>query len=275
MRARLAVLIGLSCLAAAPRDAAAQTAPGQVQARYETYAVGVPVAELRSGFALGARDYRIEIAYETSGLIGALFRGHQTTTVQGLWDGDRPEPVRFIGDGYWRGEWRQTVIDYPHGQPVVRSLIPPNDHDEREPVPPELQTRSIDTLSAVALLMRRVARSGRCEAAATTFDGRRVVDIAARTVGREELEPSARSSFAGPALRCDFEGRLLAGFLRDADRAALSRPQHGSAWFAAAVPGEPPIPVRISFETRWFGPATMYLTGAGPEAREAPAGGAR
>ncbi len=270
MRACLPVLVGLSCFA----PASAQTLPDRLSARYEAYAVGVPVAELRSGFALGLRNYRIEIAYETSGLIGALFRGHQTTTVQGLWDGDRPEPVRFVGDGYWRGQWRQTVIDYQRGQPMVRSLIPSND-DEREPVPPELQTRSIDTLSAVALLMRRVARTGRCEAEATTFDGRRAVDVVARTVAREELQPSARSSFAGPALRCDFEGRLLAGFLRDADQAELRRPQHGSAWFAQAVPGESPIPVRISFETRWLGPATMYLTEAGRASGDVVGSGGR
>jgi hypothetical protein len=260
----LLVLVCLSWVCVAK----AQPASDRVHAEYETYAVGVPVAEISSGFALGPRDYRIDLAYHTTGLVGMMFRGHQTTMVQGVWDGDRPAPTRFEGDGFWRGAWRQTVIDYHRGEPVVRSLIPSNE-EEREPVPPALQKGAIDTLSAVALLMRRVARAGRCEAEATTFDGRRAVDVAAHTVGQEQLEPSGRSSFAGPALRCDFEGRLLAGFLHDSDQAELSRPQHGSAWFAPVVPGAPPIPVRISFETRWFGPATMYLTAAGPNVEPA------
>jgi hypothetical protein len=121
----------------------------------------------------------------------------------------------------------------------------------------------VDALSAIAMLIRRVARTGRCEAEATTFDGRRAVDVAARTVGMEVLQPDGRSIFTGRALRCDFEGRLLAGFPRDGDQEELRRSRHGSAWLAQIAPGAPPIPVRIDFETRWFGPATMYLTEAG------------
>jgi len=255
MRACLPLLLGgLLCLPAAR----AQPAPEQ-HAGYDIYAVGVPVAVLNTGFALGASDYRIDLSFRTTGLVGWFYSGHQQSGVAGRWQGDRPAPRRYAGQGVWGGRARQTLIDYADGQPLVRSLVPPND-EEREPVPPALQANSVDALSAVAMLIRRVARTGRCEAEATTFDGRRAVDIAARTVGEEVLPPSTRSIFTGRALRCDFEGRLLAGFLRDGDRVELRRPRHGSAWLAQIEPGAPPIPVRVDFETRWFGPATMYLT---------------
>ena len=257
MRACLSLLLGLLSLPAAH----AQPVPEQ-HAGYDVYAVGVPVAVLNTGFALGPSDYRIDLAFRTTGLVGWLYRGHQRSDVEGSWQGDRPAPRRFSGEGVWGGRARQILIDYAAGRPLVRSLVPPNDA-EREPVPPALQVDSVDTLSAIALLMRRVARTGRCEAEATTFDGRRAVDVAARTVGEEVLAPNARSIFTGRALRCDFEGRLLAGFLRDGDQAESRRPRHGSAWLARIEPGAPPIPVRIDFETRWFGPATMYLTEAG------------
>ena len=39
-----------------------------------------------------------------------------------------------------------------------------------------------------------------------TFDGRRRVDFVARTVGQEVLVASRTAPFAGPALRCIFEG---------------------------------------------------------------------
>ena len=94
-----------------------------------------------------------------------------------------------------------------------------------------------------------------------TFDGRRLSSLEAHTVGEEVLPKTDRSSFEGPALRCDFEGRQLGGFVHDDDLNVLRRPQHGSAWFASLAPGAPPVPVRITFSTRILGAATMYLTG--------------
>ena len=83
-------------------------------------------------------------------------------------------------------------------------------------------------------------------------------------MGEETLEPSNRSSFAGRTLRCDFSGRMLSGFKFGDDREQDSKPMHGSAWLAPVVAGGPPLPVRLAFETRWFGDAIMYLTGIAP-----------
>ncbi|MBS0558495.1 MAG: DUF3108 domain-containing protein [Proteobacteria bacterium] len=235
----------------------------QLHVDYDTYAAGLDVVRLRAGFGLDATRYRMALAYHTTGLAGLFLRGHQVSTVEGLWDGGLPEPMRFLGDGYWRGEPRRTLIDYQKGLPLIREMQPPNDA-ERDPVPPELQRNTVDTLSALALLMRRVADSGRCEVSVRTYDGRRVAEIAARTVGEEALPSTGRSAFTGDALRCDFDGRMLAGFLHGTDMARDSRLQHGSAWLARVIPGGPPVPVRMTFETRWFGTATMYMTGAGP-----------
>ncbi|MBV8520746.1 MAG: DUF3108 domain-containing protein [Acetobacteraceae bacterium] len=259
MRNRIRLLL-MPCLFGAV--AARAQSVSQLHTGYSMYARGLEVAELEAGFGLGPWNYQMQLTYHTTGLVGLLFRGHQLTTVQGAWQGDRPAPLRFWGDGVWRGEARQTLIDYNHGQPVIRSLVPPNDA-EREPVPAQLQANTVDTLSALALLIRKVQDTGRCETEARTFDGRRLAVISARTVGDETLEPTSRSIFNGRALRCDFEGRQLAGFMRGIDRDELQRPQHGSAWLAQVVPGSPPVPVQISFDTRWFGPATMYLAKAG------------
>ena len=64
-------------------------------------------------------------------------------------------------------------------------------------------------------------------------------------------------------MRCDFAGRELAGFLHDGS-AWQRQPHAGEAWLARVVPGEPPIPVRLDFGTRWLGDITLVLTAAGP-----------
>ena len=80
-------------------------------------------------------------------------------------------------------------------------------------MPAALQANTMDTLSALVQLMRRVEQAGRCDTHVRTYDGRRVLDIAARTGGQELLEPAHDSIYRGQALRCDFEGSELAGFL--------------------------------------------------------------
>ncbi|HEY0183063.1 MAG TPA: DUF3108 domain-containing protein [Rhodopila sp.] len=249
-----AALIGLLL----PGVALAQT-PLALHATYSTYAAGMHVAEVDSGFSFGPWNYQMNLGYRTTGMVGFFFRGHQFDYVSGSWHGTQAVPSQFIGQGEWHGEERVAAIDYPQGKPAIRQLVPPN-ADEREQVPDSLQANSIDTLSALAELMHVVKDTGRCETTVRTYDGRRVVEIEAHTVGNEQLDVTPRSSFAGKALRCDFSGRMLAGFKFGDDREHDSKPMHGSAWLAPVVAGGPPLPVRMAFETKWFGDATMYLT---------------
>ncbi len=233
---------------------------GAVDAHYEAYAAGVNVIDVDASFDVTGERYRVALATRTVGAFGLVMRSQNQTTVEGHFVGSRPVPERFFSNGTLRGGPRVTQIDYLGGRPVVRQLVPPNDA-EREAVPEAQQADTIDTLSAAAELMHQVNATGRCEGRATTFDGRRLSVLEARTSGEQVLEPTGRSSFAGKTLRCDFAGRQLAGFMLNEDREVLARPQQGTAWFAAVAPGGPMIPVRIAFRTRWFGEATMYLVG--------------
>lgn len=237
--------------------------PASIHLDYETYAAGVHVAGVEAGLQMGPLAYRMDLGFHTTGMVGLLFRGHQLDRVDGVWRAGQVAPSKFRGEGYWRGTDRLTEIEYANRDPVVRHLTPPN-ADEREDVPDKIREKTIDTLSALVQLIRAVRETGRCELTVRTFDGRRATEIEAHTVGQETLDSSSRSSFSGKALRCDFSGRMLAGFKLGDAKAAESRPLHGSAWLAPVAAGGPPLPVRMAFETRWFGDATMYLTTVTP-----------
>jgi hypothetical protein len=254
---RVAAVPLLLSLATVP--AAAQPAT-DVHLSYDTYAAGLEVMQMHAFFGLGPWNYHIDLDYHTTGLVGLLYRGHQTNTVRGNWDDGHADPLEFFGDGSWRGQQRRTLISYDHGIPQIKDLQPPQE-TEREPVPADLQRHTMDTLSALAQLMRKVEQTGTCETAVRTYDGRRLLDIAAHTSGPEQLDPTGRSIFSGKALRCDFEGHEIAGFLLGQDDPEHRQPLHGSAWLAPMA-GASPLPVRIAFQTRWFGWATMYLTEA-------------
>jgi hypothetical protein len=243
--------------------AAFAQAPLSLHATYDAYAAGMHVARVEAGLRFGPWSYQVDLRYHTTGVTGFLVRGHQFDVVSGSWHGLTAKPFRFVGEGSWRGIDRLAEIDYQDGKPNTRQLVPQNDF-EREPVPDELRQNTIDTLSALAELVRVVDATGHCEAAARTYDGRRAVDVEAHTAGEDVLEPTSRSSFAGRALRCDFSGQMLAGFRLGDDRERERRPMHGSAWLAAISAGGPRLPVRLTFATRWLGDATVYLTEVGP-----------
>jgi hypothetical protein len=229
---------------------------------YSTTVAGLTVMVTDADVEMDARGYRVDIATRTAGSYGLLFRGETRTLAQGLWAGDLVAPRRYAVAGTWRGAPRRTLMDYAMGQPDILRLDPPNEA-EREPVPPALQRETIDTISAAALLARRATLTSTCDGETRTFDGRRLFEVASRTGGWETLPPAA--AFAGPVLRCEFEGRLLAGFLHGTDRETAARPQKGTAWLARLSDGAPLLPVRMTFEIRWIGSATMTLTSARPD----------
>jgi hypothetical protein len=257
------IRVALLVLAVIPASALADPradapAAGKGQLSYSAYVAGLHVFSARATVAITPQHYAVDLDYRTTGLYGALVRGNLHSTVQGSFIGDTPAPQHFFSDGWWHGGPRETLIDYHHGLPDIRVLIPPN-LAERDPVPAALEQGATEPLSAVAMLVRRLGETGRCEGSARLFDGRRLSEITVHTAGQQMLQAEGRSSFHGAATRCDFVGVQLAGFMHDAD-ASDHRPQYGSAWLAPILPATPPLPVRLSFHLGFLGDVTMYLT---------------
>ena len=255
---RLAALAALLALGAPGR----LRAEPAVNTTYAAYAHLLNVLDLEAVLDLRASGYGIRVTTHTAGPVRMFFHSDIESSAAGSFSGGAPHPVRYSSTGHVGGAPRVTLIEYPGGVPVVRTLQPPNDDDDREDVPAADTVRAVDALSALAFLMREVTDTGRCDGSLTTFDGRRLAVLTARTDGEEVLEATSRSFFAGPALRCTFEGRQIGGFKREDDADRQKRPQHGTAWFARPVPGGPALPVRITFESRILGEATMYLASA-------------
>lgn len=226
---------------------------------YSAYVAGLNIINLQVGLDLTPGRYTLALHHVTAGAFGLMFAGDIRSKAEGTWQGNAPMPRRFVSAGLWRGEDHRTEIEYLNGNPQIRSLVPA-EVDARDPVPEAMRRATVDSLSAVAMLIHSVATSGSCDGQVTTFDGRRVVTSTARTVGPESLPVESRSSFSGSTLRCDFDGLEIAGFPRDVDPVVARRIQHAVVWFAPVLPNQPPLPVLMQFETRFLGHVTLYLT---------------
>jgi hypothetical protein len=248
------LLLAVALLASCPAYA------NDVRLTYAAYAADLNVMRMAIAFSLTPEGYEVAISGRTTGLVGALYHATWTSTAHGAWAGGDVQPELYVSDGLWGGKQSRVTLGYSGHDPVVRELVP-RDDGYHEPVDPALAHDTIDSLSAMALLIRRVASTGTCDGEVRVFDGRRLSVVAVRTSGPQTLPPTGRSSWQGAALRCDFEGRELAGFPRDLSPAEAHRPHRGSAWLARLAPDGPPLPVRVVFESRWVGAATLYLTG--------------
>ncbi len=229
--------------------------------RYAVYAAGFNILTIDATADIADQGYRIDLAYSTVGVLGTFFPSTIQSFVHGSWTDTGPLPTRFASWGTARGRNRRTVLDFVARQPVVVELEPAVEED-RETVPRGVERDSIDTLSGMAYVVRAFARSGSCDGNAKLFDGRRVLEVRARPAGLETLAPDFRSTFSGPAFRCDFEGRQTAGFLKEMSEADRNKLHLNRAWFASLRPGAIAMPVRVDFEARFIGAATAYLNQA-------------
>ncbi|WP_426958737.1 DUF3108 domain-containing protein [Muricoccus radiodurans] len=251
-------LAGLALIAISPLGMPASRAAAEpVTLLYTVQAMGMTVMEVQVAMDLTDAGYGVEFRSRLRGMAVAFGSGQQVTRVTGTWSGDAARPIRYDAEGVWRGEPRRTLVEWPGGQPAIRAMVPPNDA-EREEVPEALRRGTVDTLSAVAQLVRQVQRTGRCDSTARIFDGRRLTEMAARTEGQEAIS-GGRGEWSGQALRCRFDGRLVSGFRRNDNGEEARRPQTGHAWMGAARPGGPVVPVRIESPSRWFGTLTVRL----------------
>ena len=266
--AAIACALAVPCLAGHAQTPAPAAPIPTLRAEYTGYAHGLTVLKLHASIALGPRSYGLSLGYHTAGLIGMVANSSVESSVQGYFAADgTAQPLRFSSAGTMNGTPRRTVLTYKAGSPEIDALEPPPD-SERDPVPAGDEAHTIDTLSAIAALLHQVATTGRCDGTVRTFDGQRLGEIRATTVGDDTLPHSDRSPFSGHTLRCDFVGRQLGGFKRSEDQAAIRKPHSGTAWLAALQPGQPMVPVKVIFDHRVLGQTTMYIaTAAGDDAK--------
>ncbi|MCU0886833.1 MAG: DUF3108 domain-containing protein [Rubritepida sp.] len=224
------------------------------RATYTITAAGLPVLDAELRFNLDGPAYEVESRVQTRGLARLVMGGEQVARSRGAWQGSEPRPAVHESEGVWRGAPRRTHLEYGRdGNPRIVRLEPAEDMP-RTPVPPEARPGTIDTLSALLLLARRVRDTERCDARTRGFDGRRLTQF--DVVG----EPPASAAEAG-LLRCVIESRALAGYALDRDPEEARAPLRTVALFGRIAPDAPPVPLRVELASRWWGRIEARLTG--------------
>ncbi len=213
---------------------------------------GIPLLDITYCLRLDADRYAAAISARTLGLAEMLAHGRAAGHVAGVIEGARVKPAAYAEYGRLSGQDYVVVIDYPDGTPVLRLERPPQVKD-RLPIPAADLPGAIDGLSAITLETLVATQTGACQGQALVYDGHQLRRGSTQTAGREALKLGAGVPVAGPALKCQTESVMLAGYKKGDPVAAQARPRHSTAWLGPVVAGGPDLPLRLVFDADFLG----------------------
>jgi hypothetical protein len=227
--------------------------PAALRLSYDVSIRGFPLLTLDVRIAETVGSYTVSGFIRTAGMVDWLADFVMQSESRGTIAADVLRPSLHETSSHWRNGRRGTHLEYA-GDGTVAAVVTPAEEPGRAepPLPTPKQTiGTLDPLSAILAINRAIARAGSCAMQVPVFDGRRRYDLILADDGFERAEPAAGGV---PLRRCSIEVVKIAGFA--AKEAA--RPDHGQAWILAQGEGQPAVPVRIEFDTRW-GPITVRM----------------
>ena len=270
--AALLLLAGAAPAGAATAGADAAAAPpqsGRIGVDYRFYVGGLNFLALHVAADLAPGRYTLATRAQTQGIADTLAPFSGVSRAEGAIEGGRPRPSLYTASSDSIFGKRRIRMDYAAAGPPKVEAEPPDEDDDRDPVPEKLRAGTVDPLSAglVSALAQSAiaARDGAvdaplsCPASVPVYDGRRRYDLVFTAAGEEILKTSHEAAYGGPAIVCRMEVKRLAGFSHRWLREEQRKPSPPSRiWLARLGPERVVLPVRLESRTQW-GAAIAHL----------------
>ncbi|WP_249193680.1 DUF3108 domain-containing protein [Gluconobacter wancherniae] len=254
-----AAALCLGSLPASGQEANASTvaSEGPTGSDYAVYVHGLHVLNVSASYQLQPWGYGATTHLESAGFASWFLKMRITTQAQGHFTENRISPISYESSGFSRGTVRHVKLVYHDGTPSVE-ILEPREND-REQVPSDQLAHTVDTLSGVAHLLHTLTTTGKCNGTEMVFDGLRLTHMTIHGPVTDAIPQDHGELYSGPALRCDFIGQQVAGFVKDSpNRNKMSQPKPGAVWFKQ-VDGFGLVPVRIEIEHPKLGHVTVVM----------------
>ena len=244
--------------------------------KYEIYGSGVHALSSSMDVDLRPDRYAVELTATTRGAIGFLFPWSSIVRSDGAAATQNLRPRLHEMTSTWRGEQRSVFLEYDGaGGFTARRAVPAAKDDDREVVEDSVAADTVDVLTAVLELMRRIGAGQGCNQTVPVFDGRRRYNLLSNEQGWELIKGSSYSAYAGQALACSLRVQPVAGFWKKrqrrwvaGDKDAEGQSSLATLWFAPVGQSSVPVPVRLKVNSP-FGDFVGHLV------RFEPVAGAR
>jgi hypothetical protein len=182
---------------------------------FGVYALGSKGVEMRLATKRGESAVQVDTAMKTAGMLDWVMSFTMTGQVVARIDGAQLRPMLYVtqSDGNWSKRATRMTWD-KDGQPIIDMLEPPNETDDREPVPESLLQGTSDPTTAMIARALRGGAEPPCTGMDAIFDGRRRYNMHFTPIGPDWVKPHNRSAYSGPAFKCQVKIEPVAGYTR-------------------------------------------------------------
>ena len=229
-----------------------------IVADYTFYFGGFTILQAKTTIELRRKSYKVVSKSKTDGLLNLVYEWSGQATSNGNFLEWRSVPRLHQNVGQRAGNVRKTVLSYKSSGELGSSDIqPPPDLSEVFPIPRGLVKETIDPLTAIVEINRRLERGMGCNGTFQVFDGRRRYDLTLADRGEFTLKQTPFSSFQGKALVCAINVNMLGGHRREKSKYAETSGEK-LVYVGRPLKDGPILPVGLRVETA-FGTLTGHL----------------
>ena len=268
MKMRLSHAALAAALIAAPALADDAPVKPAVALDYKIYIGGLEALAATVTIGEDPAHYDVEIKAVTAGAIGRMMPWTIDIASRGNVAGEILQPVEHAQHNNFQGKERSVVLRYDgHGGFIDRRVVPDAQEDQRDEVPADQTSNTLDIVSGVFAGLRAVDRTGSCNSRVPVFDGRRRFDLVYSDDGHETMEASGVAMYAGDALKCAVKVEPGAGYWKKNQKKFFTRRVNGEdqvvpieVYIARVGAAKVEVPVRIESASP-FGPLVLNLQG--------------
>jgi len=170
------------------------------------------VAEAEVSYSQSESRYHLIGDGRTRGILDFFVSWTGRAETEGLLREDGRRPLVHRHQGTWNENARRTRVDWDSAAAPRTEAEPPPDPEQVTPVPAASTRGTSDPFTVVLSVLDRLAASGRCEAEARIWDGRRRYDISVTHLGEETLTADRPWAYRGVATRCALDFERIGGF---------------------------------------------------------------
>ena len=242
-----AVMIALLAATAVLAGPARASVERGIVLSYEMWQGGLQPFKIEFRIADSKTGYRAALLAETSGVVGWAYPYRVQSLSEGRFSRDGLNPDSYRSTMRKPGKERLRWINYgTDGRPEAGFDPPRKGTSDDEPTEAEI-AGTVDPISGLVAVIDRVRDSGRCAGVVPVYDGKKVFHLQVTDQGTKRLESNEYGVFNGKATVCRVQVKRVAGFRKKKrNRFGLRYlPEDLDIWFAPAVAGHGPVPVRI------------------------------